>query len=62
MRAFVTMLAAAGGYLLLIGVLLGMSSASARPTLELTAEIGEPTVLAVESGAYVAGCEPVPIS
>ena len=62
MRAFATMLAAAAGYVLVIGVLLGMSAAFARPTLELTAELGEATVLAVESPSFVTSCEPAVIS
>ncbi len=63
MRAFVAMLAAGGGYVLLIGILIGMSTASGRPTIELTAEFGEPTVFAVEpASALVADCEPAPIS
>lgn len=62
MRPLATVITAAAAYVLLIGVLLGMSTASARPTLELTAELGETTVLAVESPSLVAGCEPASIS
>lgn len=62
MRAFATMLAAAAGYILVIGVLLGMSTASDRSMFELTAELGETTVIAVESPALAAGCEPASIS
>lgn len=63
MRACAAMFAAACGYVLLIGTLLGLTTASARPTIELSAELGEPTVLAVETGpSLVAGCERTPIS
>ncbi len=62
MRPFAAVFAAAAGYVLLIGTLLGMSTASARPTIELTAELGEATVLAVESPALVTGCSPAPLS
>lgn len=62
MRAITTMLAASAVYVLLIGSLLGMAATSTRPTLELTAELGEATVLAVETPALVAGCEPAAIS
>ncbi|MGH7571845.1 MAG: hypothetical protein ACREMK_08395 [Gemmatimonadota bacterium] len=62
MRAFAALLAAGAGYILLIGTLLSMSTASARPTLELTAELGEATVLAVESPTLVSGCQPAPLS
>jgi len=63
MRAFATMFVAAAGYILVIGSLLGMTTLSPRPTLELTAELGESTVLAVETApALVAGCEPIRMS
>ena len=62
MRAIVTVLAASAGYVLLIGSLLGMSVNSTSTTPELTAELGETTVLAVETPALVAGCEPAAIS
>ena len=62
MRAFAAMFAAAAGYVLVIGVLLGMSAAFARPTLELTAELGEATVFAVESPSFATSCEPAVIS
>ncbi|MGH7550720.1 MAG: hypothetical protein ACREMD_02780 [Gemmatimonadota bacterium] len=59
MRAFAAMLAAGAGYILLIGTLL---TASDRRPVELTAELGEPTVLAVEIPALATSCQPAPLS
>ena len=54
---------AAAAYVLVIGSLLGMTTVSPRPTFELTAELGETTVLAVETApALVAGCGPITMS
>lgn len=64
MRAFATMFAAGAVYLVLvIGSLSGMTTLSPRPVHELTAELGEATVLAVETPAsLVAGCAPITMS
>lgn len=63
MRAFATMFAAAAVYVLVIGSLLGMTTVTPRPIHELTAELGETTVLAVETApALVNGCEPITMS
>jgi hypothetical protein len=57
------MFVAGAGYILVIGSLLGMTTVSPRPVHELTVELGESTVLAVETApALVAGCEPITIS
>ncbi len=63
MRAFATMFAAAAGYVLVIGSLLGMTTVAPRPAHVLTAVLGESTVVAVETApALVAGCEPITMS
>jgi hypothetical protein len=57
------MFVAGAGYILVIGSLLGMTTVSPRPVHELTVELGESTVLAVETApALVAGCEPITMS
>ena len=59
MRAFAAMFVAAAGYILIVGSLLGMTTVAPSPAHVLTAELGESTVLAVETTpALVAGCEP----
>lgn len=63
MRAFVTMFAATVYLVLVIGSLSGMTTLSPRPVHELTAKLGETTVLAVETPAsLVAGCAPITMS
>ena len=59
MRAIATTFAAAVYLVLVIGSLWGMTTLSPRPVPALTAELGEPTVLAIEAPAnLVAGCAP----